>query len=197
MTTSAFTTRYLADGTAIVTDSSDASARYIVWQDESPECPNDWNDATAYVFRAAYLRGDVDAPDCELSEVFYRVYGEHGDADAALSVTRRYARVFLGWTAAQSVERIDTYSARGHSQGDWWDVLAIDPAGYAENHARTWEEWVRGDVYCVMREELHDAANCAHPGCDGEHWTAGDILSGIYADEPENAVAHAMSNGLS
>lgn len=182
----------LADGTCIVTG-DDATTRYVVWQDDCPESPNDWGDARAYVYSTSSY-GSTDSADDELSGVFFRVYDEHGDDALALTVTRRYARVVLEWTREQAEERIDTYSARGYSQSDWWDILAIDPNGYAECCAQTWEQWARGDVYVVMSETR---TPCDIDGCHGDddaHWEPGDACGGIYADDAEEAVAHYLQS---
>ena len=188
-----FDTKYLADGTIIVTDSDTPNTRYVVWQDEGPESPATWNhDDTIMIYNTS-PRGGRDKATCELSEVFERAYDTH-DADKALDITRRYARVCLGWSKERAKDAIVTYSARGYSQGNWWDILAIAYEDeYAESLAKEWEQWARGDVWCVMLE--------TSTVCDkGEtHWEAIDIdgsdshvISGIYADNAETAVSEYL-----
>ena len=182
-------TKHLADGTAIVTDSDAPNTRYVVWQDEGAESPATWNHNDTIMIYNTSPRGGRDKATCELSEVFERAYDTH-DADKALDITRRYARVCIGWTRERAEGAIVTYSARGYSQGDWWDILAITYEDeYAESLAKEWEQWARGDVWCVMLETSTVCDN-------GEtHWEAIDIdgsdshvIGGIYADSAEDAV---------
>lgn len=191
----ALSSTHLHDGTVIVTSDDDATTRYVVWQDDAAHCdsPNGWAGATAYVYSTS-SHSTADDADDTLSEVFFRVYGEHGDDALALAVTRRYARVTLGWAEAEAEARIVTYSARGYSQSDWWDILSIDPRGYAEDHAHTWEQWARGDVFAVMAEERIECASEECHGDDDAHWEPGDACGGIYADDAEDAVSHYLAN---
>ena len=188
-----FDTKYLADGTVIVTDSDTPNTRYVVWQDEGPESPATWNHNDTIMIYNTSPRGGRDKATCELSEVFERAYDTH-DADKALDITRRYARIILGWSPARAKDAIVTYSARGYSQGNWWDILAITYEDeYAESLAKEWEQWARGDVWCVMLETSTVCDN-------GEtHWEAIDIdgsdshvIGGIYADDAETAVAEYL-----
>lgn len=185
-----FDTKHLADGTVIVTDSDTLNTRYVVWQDDGPESPAECGyNSEVMVYRTAY-NGRVDAPADELATVFQRVLDQHNDDTLALLVTQRYARIILGWSPARAKDAIVTYSARGYSQGNWWDILAITYEDeYAESLAKEWEQWARGDVWCVMLE--------TSTVCDkgGPHWEAIDIdgsdshvISGIYADNAESAV---------
>ena len=188
-------TEYLHDGTThVYYDAADTPARYVVWQDTDTESPANWNsDDTIMVYSTSPL-GGRDKATCELSEVFERAYYTH-DADKALDITRRYARVCLGWSKERAEGAIVTYSARGYSQGDWWDILAITWEGeYAESLAKEWEQWARGDVYCVMAEygtvceqgETHwDTVN--DQGIDS------DVIGGIYADSAGDAVTQYLA----
>lgn len=189
-----FDTKHLADGTVIVTDSDTLNTRYVAWQDEGPESPAEWDDdSEVMVYRTAY-NGRVDTPADELATVFQRVLDQHNDDTLALLVTQRYARVCLGWSKERADNAIVTYSARGYSQGNWWDILAITYEGeYAKYLAEEWEQWARGDVWCVMLE--------TSTVCDkgGPHWEAIDIdgsdsrvIGGIYADSAEDAVAEYL-----
>ena len=178
-------------GEVIVTDSERTDVRYIVSQDEYSESPNEWGSGKVYVYRVAYgsTAGSVSDPDDELSSVFYRAYDRHYNSSLALETTRRYARVFLGMTPDEAYGRIANYSARGYSQGDWWDVLSITPDSFALGYARIWERWARGDVYVVTEEAR---IPCDSPECHGgeeSHWEVVDSLCGIYADDAEGAVS--------
>ena len=189
-----FDTKHLPDGTVIVTDSDTLNTRYVVWQDEGPESPAEWDDdSEVMVYRTAY-NGRVDAPADELAIVFQRVLDQHNDDTLALLVTQRYARIILGWSPARANESIDTKTAHGYSQSAWWDILAITYEGeYAKSLAEEWEQWARGDVWCVMLE--------TSTVCDegGTHWDAvtdqgidSMVLGGIYADNAESAVAEYL-----
>ena len=188
-------TEYLHDGTMhLYDDTADTPTRYVAWQDESAESPATWGDDNTIMVYNTSPRRERDNATCELSEVFARAYDMH-DADKALTITRRYARVCLGWTRERAEGAIATYSARGYSQGDWWDILAITYEDeYAESLAKAWEQWVRGDVYCVMAE--------FGSKCDkGDmHWdTVNDqgvdslAIGGIYADSAEEAVTEYLA----
>ena len=188
-------TEYLHDGTAhVYDDAADTPARYVVWQDTDTESPATWDsDNTIMVYNTS-PRSGRDEATCELSEVFERAYDTH-DADKALDITRRYARVCLGWSKERAEGAIVTYSARGYSQSDWWDILAITWEGeYAESLAKEWEQWARGDVWNVMAEygtvceqgETHwDTVN--DQGIDSE------VIGGIYADSAEGAATQYLA----
>lgn len=187
-------TEYLPDGTAhIYDDTADTPTRYVVWQDTDTESPANWNsDDTIMVYNTS-PRSGRDEATCELSKVFARAHDTH-DADKAIAITRRYARIILGWSPARANESIVTYSARGYSQGNWWDILAITYEDeYAESLAKEWEQRARGDVWCVMLE--------TSTVCDkgDTHWDAvtdqgidSMVISGIYADSAEDAVGEYL-----
>ena len=138
-------TEYLPDDTAhIYDDTADTPTRYVAWQDTDTESPATWNHNDTIMIYNTSPRGGRDKATCELSEVFERVYDTH-EADKALDITRRYARVCLGWSKERAKDAIVTYSVRGYSQGNWWDILAITLEDeYAESLAKEWEQWARG-----------------------------------------------------
>lgn len=188
-------TEYLYDGTAhVYDDAADTPTRYVVWQDSDSESPATWNHNDTIMVYNTSPHGGRDKATCELSEVFARAYDMH-DADKALAITRRYARVFLGWTSERAEGAIVTYSACGYSQGDWWDILAITYEDeYAESLAKEWGQWARGDVWEVMAEYGEE--------CDAGtmHWdTVNDqgidslAIGGIYADSAEDAVSEYLA----
>ena len=185
-----FDAKHLADGTVIVTDSDTPNTRYVVWQDDGAESPTEWDDdSEVMVYRTAY-NGRVDAPADELATVFQRVLDQHNDDTLALLVTQRYARIILGWSPARANGSIDTKTARGYSQSAWWDILIVRyDHGDALALGDVWEQWARGDVWCVMLE--------TSTVCDkgDTHWDAvtdqgidSTVLGGIYADSAEDAV---------
>lgn len=188
-------TEHLHDGTAhVYDDTADTPTRYVVWQDTDAESPANWNSDDTIMIYNTSPRSGSDKATCELSEVFARAYDTH-DADKALDITRRYARVCIGWTRERAEGAIVTYSARGHSQSAWWDILAITWEGeYAESLAKEWEQWARGDVYCVMAEY---GTVCEQ----GEtHWNTvndqgidSEVVSGIYADSAEDAMSKYLA----
>ena len=128
--------------------------------------------------------------------MFQRVLDQHGDDTLALLVTQRYARIILGWTTERANESIDTKTARGYSQSEWWDILIVRyDHGGALALGDVWEQWARGDVWCVMLETSTE--------CDkGEtHWEAvtdqgidSMVVGGIYADSAEDAVIDYLEN---
>ena len=136
-----------------------------------------------------------DSPEGKLSEVFERYWQEYDD-DKALELTRRWAVAFGGYDEAGVEEQVILYSARGYSQGDWWDVfVAVEPGyGSAEGYAEEWEQWARGDVYMIQRERFEA---CGLEGCEDDpeeeetHWVEdADWLGGIYSDDAEDAVKY-------
>ena len=184
-------TEYLHDGTThVYDDTADTPTRYVVWPDTDSESPANWNSDDTIMAYNTSPRSGRDEATCELSEVFERAYDTH-DADKALDITRRYARVCLGWSKERAEDAIVTYSACGYSQSDWWNILAITYEGeYAESLAEGWEQWARGDVWEVMAEYGEE--------CDEGvlHWdTVNDqgidspAIGGIYADSADDAVA--------
>ena len=186
---------HLHDGTVhVYDDTADTPTRYVVWQDTDAESPATWDTDNTIMIYNTSPRSGRDKATCELSEVFERAYDTH-DADKALDITRRYARVCLGWSKERAEDAIVAYSARGYSQSDWWDILVITWEGeYAEPLAEQWEQWARGDVWEVMAEygaecdtgTMHwDTVN--DQGIDSHH------VGGIYADSAEDAIAHYLA----
>ena len=188
-------TEYLHDGTThVYDDTADTPTRYVVWQDFDSDLPATWNsDDTIMVYNTSPRSGRDDAT-CELSEVFARSYDTH-DADKALTITRRYARVYLGWSKERAEGAIVTYSARGYSQGDWWDILAITwDVEYAESLAEEWEQWARGDVWSVMAEYGTECdASTMHWSTVNDQGIDSDVIGGIYADSAEDAISHYLA----
>lgn len=192
------------DGTATVTDPATPHARFVVWQDTDAEDPRAWqDDASAQTLIYSANRGSSpDSTDDAASPVmaaFMQHYTEHGDADAALILARRYARIWSpGW-------KIDTYSARGYSQGDWWDLVTVTgpDAGDPSDYSQEWEQWARGDVYSVMRETFMpcETPDTCHGDEESHWWSVTDqgieslVIGGIYADDAEDAVAQYLAMG--
>lgn len=190
-----FDTEHLHDGSMIVTDSDTPNVRYIVFQDTDSESPVEWEPGSSVTVYATSHRGSVDIPREELARVFERVYSKDHDANAALAVTRRYARVYRGWAPDRANDAIVTYCARGYSQSDWWDILATTHEDtYAGSLAQTWEQWARGDVYAVATEY---ATECdrgeTHWGGTNDQGIDSMALGGIYADGAEDAVAQYLT----
>ena len=188
-------TEYLHDGTAhVYDDTADTPTRYVVWPDTDAESPANWNSDDTIMIYNTSPRGGRDKATCELSGVFERAYDTH-DADKALDITRRYARVCLEWSKERAEDAIVTYSARGYSQGDWWDILAITYEDeYAESLAKEWEKWMHGDVWSVMAEY---GTECDHGDL---HWSTdnaqgidSNVIGGIYADSAEDAVSEYLA----
>lgn len=188
-------TEYLHDGTTyLYDDEADTPTRYVVWQDENAESPATWDDSNTIMVYNTSPRSGRDKATCELSEVFARAYDMH-DADKALDITRRYARVFLGWARERAEDAIVTYSARGHSQGDWWDVLAITYENdYAKSLAKEWEQWARGNVWVVMAEYGTECdKGTMHWDSVNDQGIDSHSIGGIYADSAEDAVTEYLA----
>lgn len=149
---------------------------YNVYQDTYAEDPRSWigddEKVAVYVFNGP--RGDKDAevPGNVAAQAFARFY-ELWDEAKSLAVTRR-------WLAIFREERYDlaVSTIRGYSQSDWAEVFAasvIDHEdgtpgyGTAQGHIDQYSSWRWGDVWTVSPDE-------------------GDSLSGIYADDAEEAL---------
>jgi hypothetical protein len=176
---------------AIVTHDDDPETRYIAMQDTDAESPVHWGWFDVYVYSASY-GGSTDegrADESMIARAFFTRYALDHDAEDALSFARRWATIYEGYTPEQATLSIATYSARGYSQSDWWDVLVItdDRDTDARGCAETWEQWARGDVWFVYPERRLE---CDH---EHEHWDREPFfyagLGGIYADDAESAVS--------
>jgi len=180
------------------------TSRLAYEQDSAPEDPRSWvPEVDCLVYNTSY-RGVTDhLGDCQtrLGTVFTIVWGKTGDDDLALRVARRYAQVF------GVDEQIDTYSATGYSQGDWWDVVAAVPQGFGtpESHAKTFEMWARGDVMCVALERKVEWVEVQHEGlgapneADGQPrtqstWESEDSICGVYVDGDEQVKQAALEH---
>ena len=193
-----YNTEYANDH-AVVTDTDTPNLRFIVMQDTDTESPAGMWDTSIdfHVFNSPRYGQSNTAPE-GLGEVFARFYDEHNcDSHRALTLTRRYAVAFLGWNTDDAEDLIETYTARGYSQSDWWDVFVASRPGYgpAKGYAEEWEQWARGDVYYVFPEQFEE---CEHPenchGDEDDHWTREpfnyDGCGGVYADDAEKAAEY-------
>ena len=190
-------TTYLADGTALVFDPAEPNIRYVAWQDCDASDPRDdyGTEIEQYVYHTSY-RGIPDAPDYHRAEThvmgaFLRHFEENGDDQAALEFARRYARVF------GILEKISTDTIQGHSQSDWWDVVTVtaySPDSFIPEPdliAETFGQWLRGDVYAVVREyaTICDQGETHWDREDPETGLESFVTGGYYADDIEDAVA--------
>lgn len=154
------------------------------------------------VYRAGYMSAtESDSHAAELFRAVYdrnAVYGgqwsrDYNAAEKCVEVTNRLLKMSGDST------RVYPKSTRGYSQGDWADILVVldepedwrDADEAAENIAREWEQWSRGDVWIVTELE-RDAAthfdNCT-PDSECDCWTETDNSVGfIIAESPETAV---------
>lgn len=172
--------------TVYVTNTDTPGVRYEVVQDGNVSDPIIDSGAPVehFVVRAGYTSSTV-TPSGELSEVFARFNDEF---DNAIDVTRRYARIFMGYTEAEANTRIALVSTSGHSQSDWAELFVhVSEEGYgtAEGWANEWSQWARGDVFGVSVQTLIPCDSC-----DCEEWEDGDSLWGIYADDAEEVAQY-------
>ncbi|HEU5223129.1 MAG TPA: hypothetical protein VFU07_05535 [Candidatus Lumbricidophila sp.] len=153
---------------------------FSVEQDSCPEDPRDEVEAEhacVFVFNAPRGNCDREAPDNIAAQAFQRYFAEFDDAKS-FELTKRYLAAF--WPDEHFDLAMKTI--RGYSQGDWMDVFAAIEPGYgtAESHIDQYRMWAFGDVWTVVP--------------DGD--TDLDALSGIYADDPEDAVKHYINEYL-
>lgn len=173
--------------TVYVTNTDTPGVRYEVVQDDNVSDPISVSGAPVdhFVVRSGY-NSATDSPSGQLSEVFNRFVWEFDDN--GLDVTRRYARIFMGYTEAEANERIALVTTRGHSPGDWAELFVhVSEEGYgtAGSWAEEWAQWARGDVFGVT---VQTRIPC--DSCDCEEWEDGDSLWGIYADDAEEAAQY-------
>lgn len=177
------------------------TTRIAYEQDESPDDPRTWVPSVDCLVYSTSHRGNSDhLGDCQtdLGTVFTIVFGNTGDDALALKVAERYKRIF------EIKEDIITYSARGYSQSDWWDVVAVSPEGYgyAEGHAKEFEMWARGDVMTIALERQ---ARWARIDSNGEPvfltephtmetWEEVDSLGGVYMDDDKDLLRSALDH---
>lgn len=187
--------------TTIVTCDDEPSVRYVAMPDTDTDSPVHWGGFDVYVYRASYRSGTDHARSGERveSRAFFELMERFNDEEYVLPIVRRYMRIFHGVELGDSIA---TYSARGYSQSDWWDVLVIcDDTGMdASACAHVWEQWARGDVWFVRAEYRTPCDSQECHGDDACHWS--DIsdqgieslgLGGIYADDAEAAVTQYVS----
>lgn len=147
-----------------------------------------------YAFRGGYT-STASKVDGDWAAVFARFY-ELYDAEQALELTQRYARVFKGWTLDETQDRLIIHNMRGYSQSDWQDLFVAvhnEGDGTAKGWAEEWSLWANGDVYGVEAQKLDE---------DEEWETVNtphgfETLWGIYADDAEEAAKYyAEESGL-
>lgn len=193
---------------AIVTSDDYPNMRFIVHPDTDASDPIIESGAPVelYAFAGGYCSTLSDNVTGYWDDVFSRFYSQW-DEDKALATTRRFARIFHGWSSERAEESLITYHYRGHSQSDWQHLfVAVTEEGYgnAEGWAEEWAQWARGDVFGVCPERY---IPCEHPetchGDEEDHWVRVndqgvdfDNLWGIYADDAEEAVKHFVENYL-
>lgn len=139
-------------------------------QDEFAEDPRNWIDdehVALYVFNAPRGDRDSDVPENIAIQAFARFY-EIFDDQQSLQATKRWLAIFYPELKID----LEMRTIRGYSQSDWLDVVCASEEGYgsADDHIDEYRMWAFGDVWTVTPEE------------------DGDPLSGIYADDVEEAV---------
>ena len=157
---------------------------------------------TIDVYRSGYDSAtNSNSPAAELfRDVHYRNVAyegqwnrDHDATEKCATVTNRLLKMSGDST------RVFPHSTHGYSQSDWADILVVldspeewtAPAEAAENIAREWEQWARGDVWIVTELERDAAAHFAicEPDSECECWTDTDNSCGfIIADSPAEAV---------
>lgn len=125
--------------------------RVVITPDEGTEDPRSWSpSADVLKYHVPYLDSADDLGDCQtkLGCVFTIVWGNHGDDALALTVARRYQRIF------QVPEQIEIGYHTGYAQGDWYHAVAVVPDGQGtpESHLKVLADWSFGRVYTVALE---------------------------------------------
>lgn len=143
---------------------------FDVFQDTGADDPRTWTPdehAAIYVYNGP--RGDKDAevPENIVVQAFARFHEVLPSDDHAFAATVRWLNIYH----PEHKVDIAMQTIRGYSQSDWQDVFVAVEEGYgtAQSHINEYRMWAYGDVWVVVPDE-------------------GDALSGIYADDAENAV---------
>lgn len=147
---------------------------YEVFPDTDAENPLSWvpaRRAGLYAYRTPVLGDSVlaERPEGNVAlDAFARFYESH-DETRSLELTRRYLAAFH----PEKHLSVETGTIRGYAQGDWLGVVAatVDGYGTPAGLMETVRRWAFGDVWVV---------------CDD----LGGGLSGIYAEDQEEAIAH-------
>lgn len=145
---------------------------YSVMQDDAASDPRsniDDEHAALWAYRVPTHGGSVaqDLPSGNIAiDAFARFYESFED-HAALTMTQRYLRIFH----PESTRTVGISTVRGHSQGDWLDLVCAVADGYGtpDGHMNEFAMWAYGNVWTVIPDD-------------------GDSLSGIYADDDEAAL---------
>jgi hypothetical protein len=143
------------------------------WQDD----PREWN--TEPKLTAIFRTTDRSGSRANFTNVvpelvaFHHAYEATGDDDLALRAANHYSNVYgTGRVVA-------TKSLTGYSQSDWWDVVTVD-----EGDAKTFGQWLRGDVWSVF---AYEETECDHGDI---HRDVVESLGGVYADDADAAIEY-------
>lgn len=149
---------------------------YEVTQDTDAEDPRTWiSDKHAAVYTYCGPHGDRDeVPDNQIAKAFAHFYRDF-DGATALAATKRWLKIFH--PEIDEIVDLEIATVRGYSQGDWLEVFAVVTDGYgtAESHIDQFRQWAFGNVWTVS-------------ACPGES------LSGIYADDAEEALQRFLED---
>lgn len=147
------------------------------WGDD----PRDWHDDVLIRVYAAH-RGSVlvsGEPVTGPDAVFARLMNATGgDEDAAVRGAARAARLM-------DDERpvIEVRTVHGHSQSDWWEIVAYGPTqASVDNAVAVFSAWLCGDVWQVSAYREHE---CSHGDTHRELVAS---IGGVYADDAEAAI---------
>lgn len=150
---------------------------YSVRQDIDAEDPRTWQSlrvASVHPFNTprndSSTAAAADLRENPATYAFARFYEQSSDAERSLADTRRYLATFH----PELTYDLAVTTIRGYSQGDWQDVFAavLDGYGTAADHTEQYRQWLYGDVWIVTSHQR------------------GYSISGIYADDAEEAVKH-------
>lgn len=145
---------------------------YDVVQDTDAEDPRgciENEHAALWAYSQPSLGSSVagDMPEGNVAITAFAHYFEYFDEVKSLDITRRYLAVFH----PEKQITVETHTIRGYSQSDWLDLVVATADGYGTpaSHAEEFRMWAYGDVWTVIPDE-------------------GDAVSGIYADDAEEAL---------
>lgn len=101
---------------------------------------------------------------------------------------------WIGWWLSQNGYAYEFLCLRGYSQGDWADVVIYTPmdnAEYLKHQRQALENWFRGDVYVIARENLETYVNTIDSDNTIERWEMADSIGGVMLEDSDELLAYA------
>lgn len=165
----------------------DSQTRIAVYQDYHPYkmehlCGNGFGVQTLNIARNL---SEISSDD-EVKETVRRVrdsihYYNYNDYED------KRERVLGAWLSAKGYA-FDFVTLRGYSQGEWADVVVYTPiqnAEYLKYQIEDLQNWFRGDVFVLTKENLETYVNVHDDSNEIKRWEYADSIGGVLGDSNE------------